>query len=217
VNPFFVSEDRLARQAYRYDGRYRLAAFVLLVAVILQLPFLVLFYHQNQIREQEAGRFELHLQKKGQLAADLGTLKEIEDQLSQIKSWEPILRSRMPASAVLGALEQTIPRDAVLSRIVFEGANYRSVSLGKGSFRVPETYSITLEGDQKVSESGVWQRFVDSFLSKLPPGSSVVTSSVGNEKDPKTNTLKCKAVLQAQATGNYFSLGVKKIETEENL
>jgi hypothetical protein len=217
VNPFFVSEDRLARQAYRYDGRYRLAAFILLVAVILQVPFLVFFYYQDQIREEEAGRFAFDLQKKAELASDLGTLKGSEDQLSQIKSWEPILRGRMPASAVLGALEQTIPRDAVLSRIVLEGANYRMVSLGKGSFRVPETYSITLEGDQKVSDSGVWQKFVGSFLSKLPPGSNVVTSVVGNERNPKTTTLTCKTVLQAQANGNYFSLGVKKIATEENL
>jgi hypothetical protein len=217
VNPFFVSEDRLGRQAYRYDGRYRLAAFTLLVSVSLQLPLLVFFYCQNQIQQEEAGRLEFDLRKKAELASEIVTLKETEGQLSQIKSWEPIIRGRMPTSAVLGTLEQTIPRDAVLSRIVLEGANYRSVSFGKGSFRVPEAYTITLEGDEKTGDPGVWQKFIGTFLSKLPPGSKVVTSSLGNEKNPKDGTVTCKAVLQARANGNYFSLGVKKIETEENL
>ena len=40
MQPFFVSEEKLARQAYRYDGRYRLAAFLLIVAILLQVPFL---------------------------------------------------------------------------------------------------------------------------------------------------------------------------------
>jgi hypothetical protein len=217
VNPFFVSQERLARQAYRYDGRYRLAAFVLLVTASLQIPFLVLLNYQNQIREEQAGRLEFDQQKKAQLALALATLKETESQLGRIKSWEPILRGRMPASAVLGALERAIPRDVVLSRIFLEGANYRSVSLANGSFRVPETYTISLEGDQKAADLEVWPKFVDTFLSKLPPGSKVITTGVEPEKNPKTTTVKCKTVLQVQANGNYFSLGVKKIETEKTL
>jgi hypothetical protein len=217
VNPFFVSQERLARQAYRYDGRYRLAAFVLLLAAFLQIPFLVLLFHQNQLREEQAGRLEIDLQEKAQLTSDLGSLKETEGELNRIKSWEPILRSRMPTSALLGALEQAIPRDAVLTRIAFEGANYRSVSLGSGSFRVPETYTITLEGEQKVMNPGAWQKFLDAYLAKLPPGSKVVTTVVERQQEPKTGTVRCKTVIQAQADGNYFSLGVKKIEAEENL
>jgi hypothetical protein len=217
VQPFFVSEEKLARQAYRYDSRYRLAAFILMVAILLQLPFFVLLYNQNRIKEEEESRRGIALQKEAQITAELGSLKETEVQLGQIKSWEPILRGRMPASAVLGAVEQTIPRDVVLSRIVLEAANYRPVPLGPGFFRVPETYTITLAGEQKVPDPGVWEKFVGKFLSRLPPGSNVVTSIVGNDGNPKSAILTCKAVLQAQANGNYFPLGVNKIDTEENL
>ena len=76
----------------------------------------------------------------------------------------------MPASAVLGAVEQTIPREVVLSRIALEAANYRPVSLGSGSFRVPETYTITLEGEQKVPDPGVWEKFVSEILIEASPG-----------------------------------------------
>lgn len=217
MQPFFVSEEKLARQAYRYDRRYRLAALILIAAALLQVPFLVLLYYQKRIMEEQDSRRGLALRKQAQNTEELGALKEIELQLRQIKSWEPILRGRMPGSAVLGSVEQTIPQDVVLSRIVMEAANYRLVLLGPGSFRVPQTYTITLEGAQKVQDPALWEKFVRKFLSRLPPGSNLVTCTVANNENSKSLILTCKAVLQAQANGNYFPLGVNRIDAEENL
>ena len=217
MQPFFVSEEKLARQAYRYDRRYRLAALILIAAALLQVPFLVLLYYQKRIVEEQDSRRGLALRKQAQNTEELGALKEIELQLRQIKSWEPILRGRMPGSAVLGSVEQTIPQDVVLSRIVMEAANYRLVLLGPGSFRVPQTYTITLEGAQKVQDPALWEKFVRKFLSRLPPGSNLVTCTVANNENSKSLILTCKAVLQAQANGNYFPLGVNRIDAEENL
>jgi hypothetical protein len=217
VEPFFVSEEKLARQAYRYDSRYRLAAFILMVAILLQAPFLTLLYYQNRLRDAEESRLGSALQKQAQLTGELNGLKETEVQLGQIRSWEPILRGRMPASAVLGAIEQTIPRDVVLSKIVMEATKYRAVVLGRGSFRVPESYSITLEGAQKIRDPAVWEQFIGKLLSRLPPGSTVETCVVGSDGNSKSPILTCKALLQAQANGNYFPLGVNKVDAEENL
>jgi Tfp pilus assembly protein PilN len=217
VQPFFVSEEKLARQAYRYDRRYRLAALILIAAALLQVPFLGLLYYQKRIMEEQDSRRGLALRKLAQNTEELGALKEIELQLRQIKSWEPILRGRMPGSAVLGSVEQTIPQDVVLSRIVMEAANYRLVLLSPGSFRVPQTYTITLEGAQKVQDPALWEKFVRKFLSRLPPGSNLVTCTVANNENSKSLILTCKAVLQAQANGNYFPLGVNRIDAEANL
>jgi hypothetical protein len=217
MNPFFVSEDRLARQAYRYDYRYRLAAFMLMATILLQVPFIAYMCYQRQIGQREGTRHGFALQKKAQMTADLDMLKETEVQLGQIKSWEPILRGRMPVSAVLGAIEQTIPREVALSRISLEAANYRQVSVYSGSFRVPENYTITLQGEQNVPDHGIWQKFITSLLSRLPPGSKVLTSLVDNDPNLKGAILNCKAVLMAQSNGNYFPLGLNKIDTEEDL
>jgi hypothetical protein len=217
VQPFFISEEKLARQAYRYDHRYRLAAFLLMVALAWQVPFFALFFYQNRINEEEASRRELALQRKAQLMAELGNLKETEFQLDQITSWEPVLRARMPASAVIGAVEQTIPPEIVLSRFILEAANYRPVSLTAGSFRVPETYMIILEGERKGPDPEVWEKFIGRFLSRLPPGSTVVTSSAGDDGNPKNAIQTCNAVINAQANVNYFPLGINKIDSEENL
>ncbi len=217
MQPFFVSEEKMARQAYRYDARYRLAAFVLIAAVLFQVPFLGWLYYQNRISEEEEIRRGAALQKNGQITTELGSLKETETQLGQIRAWEPILRGRLPVSAVLGAIEQTIPSDVVLSKIRFEAANYHLISVGTGSFRVPTTCIITLDGEQKGSDPGIWGKFIASFLSRLPPGSDVVTSTAGKEESPKSSSIACKAVLQAQANGNYFQLGVNRTDAEENL
>jgi Tfp pilus assembly protein PilN len=217
MQPFFVSEEKLAKQAYRYDKRYRLAAFLLLVTISLQVPFCVLLYYQGEAREEEESRRGVALQNGSQISLELNSLKETEVQLGEIKSWEPILQGRMPASAVLGAVEQSIPPDVVLSRIAMEAENYRPITLSTGSFRVPSTYSITLEGEQKVPDPGVWERFITLLLTKLPPGSKLTTSDVGKDKTTKGVFLPCRAVLQAEANGNYFPLGVKRIDAEENL
>jgi hypothetical protein len=217
VQPFFISEEKLARQAYRYDKRYRLAAGIFFGAILLQVPFLILFYYQSRIKAEQASRSDFALQKKVEINTELGGLKKAESQLRQIQSWEPILRGRMPASAVLGAVEQAIPREVVLSKIMLEAANYRPIPLGSVFFRVPDTYTIILEGEQKPPDSGVWEKFVRNFLSRLPPGSNVVSSSVGDGGNSSPVTLSCKAVLQAKANGNYFPLGINRIDPEENL
>jgi hypothetical protein len=217
MQPLFISEEKLAKQAYRYDSRYRILALILMASVALQVPFAFLLYDQERVSNMEENRQSLAIGHKAQLAARLDGLRETEMQLDQIKAWEPILRSRLPSSAVIGAVEQTIPADIVLSKIVFEATSYRAVALGSGIFRAPETYTITLEGETNGIEQQPWQHFVANFLTRLPPGSNILTSVIETAGSRTTKYLRCKATLQARANGNYFPLGARKIDAEANL
>jgi hypothetical protein len=217
VQPFFVSAEKLAKQAYRYDFRYRSAAFALIAAMALQAPLGLFLLYENRVRAEEENRQSVVLHNKTQLAENLVSFKETETQLKQIESWEPILRGRMPVSAVIGAIEQTIPPEIALSKIAVEAESYRAVPLGSATFRVPENYTITLEGASNDENSRVWEEFVDHLLRRLPPGSRVVSCVADAAKDSKTVATGCKATLQAQANGNYFPLGVSKIDAEGNL
>jgi hypothetical protein len=217
VQPFFVSAEKLAKQAYRYDFRYRLAAFTLIVAMAMQAPLGLFLLYENRVRTDEENRQIVALQTRAQLTENLVSLKETETQLGQIESWEPILRGRMPVSAVIGAVEQTIPPEIALSRIAVEATSYRAVPLGSGTFRVPVTYTITLEGASNDESSRVWANFVDQLLRRLPPGSRVVSCIADAPNNLTRIPVPCKAMLQAQANGNYFPLGVTKIDAEGNL
>lgn len=213
MNPFYISEERLARQAYRYDVRYRLAALFLFTAIGVQLPFMLLIYHLYQVRNDEESRQGLALQRKSQIQTELARLRETEILLRTIRNWEPLLRSRMSASALIGAVERTIPKDAVLSRLEIDGAKYLTVSLPGGSFQVPKAYLITLEGEAR--SEGSWNQLQNSFLSKLPPGSKILETRIGSQRN--TSFLECRCVFQAEANGNYHSLDIAKIDIGENL
>ena len=217
MQPFFVSEEKLAKQAYRYDSRYRIAALAVIGAIALQMPLGFFLLVENRVRSEEETRQGLAVQKKLQLTENLGAFKETELQLGQIKSWEPILRGRMPVSAVIGAVEQTIPPGVALSRIAVEAAGYHTVPLGSEIFRVPEIYTITLNGVLNGDNSQEWKEFIGRLLRRLPPGSSVVSCVADSGKHSNTVPTACSATLQAQANGNYFPLGVSKIDAEGNL
>jgi hypothetical protein len=217
VQPFFVSEEKLSKQAYRYDSRYRIAALAVIGAIALQMPLGFFMLVENLVRSEEETREGLEIQKKIQLTESLGAFKETELQMEQIKSWEPILRGRMPVSAVIGAVEQTIPPGVVLSRMAVEAAGYHRVPLGSEIFRVPEMYTITLNGVLNKDNLQEWKEFIGRLLRRLPPGSSVVSCVADSGKDSNKVLTACSATLQAQANGNYFPLGVSKIDAEGNL
>ncbi|MBV9671988.1 MAG: hypothetical protein JO076_04085 [Verrucomicrobia bacterium] len=213
MNSFFISEERLARQAYRYDFRYRFAALFLITAIGLQLPFLVLIYHLYQVRNDEEVREGLSLQRKGRIQTELAKLHDTQILLRTIRNWEPLLRSRMSASALIGAVERTVPKGTVLSRLEIDGAKYYTVPLPGGCFQVPGAYLITLEGEAE--SEGSWNQLRNSFLGKLPPGSKIVETRIGSQRD--TPFIECRCVFQAEANGNYHSLDIAKIEVGESL
>ena len=186
-----------------------------MLATLLQVPFIVLLYYQNRISKEEESRHGFALQKKAEITAKLDGLKETEVQLGQIKSWEPILRGRMPASAFLGAVEQTIPRDVVLSRLALEAADFRPVSLGYGFFGCRNRIRSPWKESRRSRTRGLgeirWQILIEASARK-PCG-----EQRREQRWKESDVLNCKAVLQAQANGNYFPLGVNKIDTDENL
>ena len=144
---------------------------------------------------------DLALQKKAQLTAELGSLKETEVQLGQIKSWEPILRGRMPASAVLGAVEQTIPRDVVL----IENCS----GSGKLSIGLPGHWFFSSAGDLhnhpgrraerfRIPQSGK-SSLESSYRGSLREATSM-TSVVGNDGNPKTDSRPARRCCKLKPT-----------------
>ena len=114
-------------------------------------------------------------------------------------------------------VEQTIPPGVALSRIAVEATGYHTVPFGSEIFRVPEIYTITLNGGLNGNKSQEWKGFIGRLLRRLPPGSSVVSCVADSGKGSNTVPTVCSATLQAQANGNYFPLGVSKIDAEGNL
>jgi len=132
----------------------------------------------------------------------------------QIQQWEPIIRGRLPCSAVLAAIEQTVPEDAVLERISLEAAKFQALPVVGGTYRVPEIYTLSLQGSLKFGHAEELEAFTNELKKRLPAGSQVVRSKLleGTE-----NLVPFLIVYSIAPAGNYSALGVQRIADPDRL
>jgi hypothetical protein len=211
----FVSSERVIQQNYRYGSVFRLAGALLLLGAFSQAPILLIGINTWRYCEsQSAEQRSLKLEAESLRAAE-APLKEVKQKLNQIHQWEPILRSRLPVSALLNAVQISIPTTAVLDSLSIETEQFDRHPVSGGTYRVPEEYRVVLQGVGKQGAEDVLQEFNDALLRRLPAGSEVVRSEY---LDKRTDGL-VPFILQyaVKPSGNYFGLGLKRIAEPDTL
>jgi hypothetical protein len=213
MKPHLVSTAVLARQVYRYSRAYRFAAFALLSFLILQVPAVVWLIYERQVGQERRIR-------AGQLAADASriasarrALADTEKKLKRIQDLAPVLRARLPISAVLGKIEQLTSQDLALSQIVIDAGEFQPVQIETSLFQVPRQINIVIKGEQPAQGGDAYKRLAEKLLESLPPGSKIADASLADGQPFKTFRL----ALSAPTNGNYFGLGVTKISAQNSL
>jgi len=211
----FVSPEKIILQRYKHDRGFRAAGFLLIVIAFLQLPLGALgcllwnrFQEQSAIQSQNRIR-AVDLQSRN------ANLHDVRQKLSQIRQWEPILRSRIPSGAILSAIQKGIPPDVVLDSVVIETGNYQVVPVTGGTYRVPKDYMLLLQVTAKPGSAGAIDRFKDSLSKILPPGTELLrTSQLDKGSD---GLIPIQMRYSIKPTGNYRSLGLTKISEPDSL
>jgi hypothetical protein len=210
----FLSPERIVLRSYQRELVFRLVGLIVLVTGLLQLP--ALFFAFTTWRGYQA-----RTDKKGQLLATqtelqgrLVALKDTRQKLSQIQQWEPIIRGRLPCSAVLAAIEQTVPPDAVLEKIGIESSRYQALPVAGGTYRVPELYTLSLQGSLKFGHAEELETFTNQLKKHLPAGSHVVRSKLLEGTESLVPFLLVYSITPA---GNYSALGVQRIADPDRL
>jgi hypothetical protein len=216
MKPLFVSQDVVIKRAYRRNSWFRLAGGVVILGLLLQLGLAYqaaqLFFEGNSLASQNRG-LAFSINEANQTRVKYA---DLEKRLAELHSWGPILADRLPASAVLAAVEQTIPAGVVISRLSLTAVQQKVVKLSSGVFMVPKTYRLLLEGEQvQGSDSGLIERFSRALLAKMPSNSRQVSRQEGTE--PKAQFAAFKLVLELPANGNYHGLGLSPVQQPENL
>jgi hypothetical protein len=213
MKPHLVSTAVLARQVYRYSRAYRFAAFALLSFLLLQVPAVVWLIYERQVGQERRIR-------AGQLAADASriasvrrALADTEKKLKRIQDLAPVLRARLPISAVLGKIEQLTSQDLALSQIVIDAGEFQPVQIETSLFQVPRQINIVIKGEQPAQGGDAYKRLAEKLLESLPPGSKIADASLADGQPFKTFRL----ALSAPTNGNYFGLGVTKISAQNSL
>jgi hypothetical protein len=209
MKPHLISAEILARQVYRYNPAYRFAAFVLFSFLFLQVPLIVWLIYERQVGEEKRARAAQLAIDAARIATARRALADTERKLKRIEDLTPLLRARMPISAVLGKIEQLTPQEVDLSRITIDSGNFQPVQVEKSLFQIPGEIRIVIEGEQIAA--GECKSLAEKLLQSLPPGSKI--SETNLVEGSKTFRL----TLSAPANGNYFGLGVTKIAAENSL
>jgi hypothetical protein len=210
----FLSPERIVLRSYQRELIFRVVGLIVLVTGLLQLP--VLFFAFATWRDYKA-----LTDKKGQVVAAanelqtrLVALKDTRQKLGQIQQWEPIIRGRLPCSAVLAAIEQTVPADAVLEKIGIEPSRYQALPVAGGTYRVPELYTLSIQGSLKFGHAEELEAFTNELKKRLPAGSQVLRSKLLEGTESLVPFLLIYLITPA---GNYSALGVQRIADPDRL
>jgi hypothetical protein len=210
----FLSPERIVLRSYQRELVFRGVGLVLLITGLIQLP--VLFFGFTIWRDQKTriDRQTQLLAAENELKNRLVGFKDTRQKLSQIQQWEPILRGRLPCSAVLAAIEQTVPADAVLEKIALESSHYQALPVAGGTYRVPEVYTLSIQGSLKFGHAEELENFTSALNKRLPIGSQVVRSKLLEGTESLVPFLLVYSIVP---TGNYSALGVQRITDPDRL
>jgi hypothetical protein len=210
----FLSPERIVLRSYQRELIFRGVGLIVLIIGLIQLP--VLFFGLTIWRDQKTriDRQTQLLTAESELKNRLVAFKDTRQKLSQIQQWEPILRGRLPCSAVLAAIEQTVPADAVLEKIAIESSRYQALPVAGGTYRVPELCTLSIQGSLKFGHAEELESFTNELKKRLPVGSQVVRSKLLEGTESLVPFLLVCSILPA---GNYSALGVQRIADPDRL
>jgi hypothetical protein len=211
----FVSSERVLLQRYKHDRAFRAVGTLLLALALLQLPLGVSgFSLWRRFQEQSALQSQSRIRAED-LQSQNANLRDLRQKLGQIRQWEPILRNRIPSSAILSAIQKGIPSDVVLDSVIVETNNYQVVPVAGGIYRVPQDYTVLLQATAKPGSDDATNRFKNSLANMLPPGSELLRTS---QLDKRSDGLvPIQLQYSIKPTGNYLSLGLTKISEPDSL
>jgi hypothetical protein len=210
----FLSPERIILRSYQRELIFRAVGLLVLITAFLQVPILVFAFSAWRDYQAETDRKGQLLATENDLQSKSAAFKNTRQKLGQIQQWEPIIRGRLPCSAVLAAIEQTVPEDAVLERISLEAAKFQALPVVGGTYRVPEIYTLSLQGSLKFGHAEELEAFTSELKKRLPAGAQVVRSKLleGTE-----NLVPFLLVYSIPPAGNYSALGVQRIADPDRL
>lgn len=210
----FLSPERIILRSYQRELVFRGVGFIALITAFLQLPILFFAFTAWRDYQAQSDRKVQLLATENQLQSKLMAFKDTRQKLGQIQQWEPIIRGRLPCGAVLAAIEQTVPADAVLEKISIEAARFQALPVVGGTYRVPEAYTLSLQGSLKFGHGDELDTFTNELKKRLPIGSQLVRSKLleGTE-----NLVPFLLIYSITPAGNYSALGVQRIADPDRL
>ena len=215
MKPYLISKEILGRQVYRYDPAYRFAAFLFLCLLLAQVPAAVWFVYEREVGEERQTRAAQLATDAARIAGERKSQAEIEKKLKRIQDLGPILRARLPVSAVLGKIELLTPPNLDVSRVTIDAGAFQPLHVEGSLFQIPRQIRIAIEGEQPLQAGSPdsYNNLAEQLLQSLPPESKIAERSLIRG----ANFRMFRLTLIVPTNGSYFGLGVTSIATQNSL
>jgi hypothetical protein len=183
--------------------------------LLAQIPFAVWIVNERELSAQAQARAAQLAEDRAKIAGQRKALADTEKKLKRIQDLAPILRARLPISAVLGKIERLVPSDLTVSKITIDAEAFQPIQIEAGLFQVPRQIRISIEGEQLLQggDTDPLDKLAQALLQSLPPESKIADKSPVDGECYKTFRLS----LIAPTNGNYYGLGVTKLATQNPL
>jgi hypothetical protein len=211
----FVSPEKATLHRYRREIVFRIAGGMLIGGILLQAAVIAVgFVTWRKLNDQGLRRTAIAAQTEELRRVDQ-PLKEVRQQLAQIRQWEPVLRCRLPVSAVFGALEAAIPDSAVIDSLALEADQYDRVQINGGTYRTPTNYRVVIQGKVRPGATAAVQEFADALQKRLPAEAELVR--VEHQEGQSGDLLSFVIQYSIKPTGKYFGSGLTRITDPSSL
>jgi hypothetical protein len=211
----FISPEKSTFHRYRRDLVFRIAGVLIVVGVLAQVPLLAFGVLTWLRLDQQTRRRTAIASQTDELSRLDLPLKDVRQQLAQIRQWEPIIRHRLPVSAILGGLEASIPDKVVIDSVTLEADQYDRVSVNGGTYRAPTNYRIIIQGKAQPTSPDAVQQFADKLRIRLPAEAELVRAE--HWEDRSGGLLGFVIQYAVKTTGNYNGAGLTRITDPSSL
>ena len=150
------------------------------------------------------------------IASERKGLAATEKKLKRIQDLAPILRARLPISALLGKIEQLAPPNLTVSKITIDAEAFQPIQIETGLFHVPRQIRIEIEGEQplQAGDPDPSNHLAQALLRVCLPKAKL-PRLFWKRSDQHYKTFRL--IFIAPTNGNYYGLGVTKLATQNTL
>ena len=153
----FVSTEHQVQASLRTHNAYRLAAYILIACIGLQIPFALHMLKEKRTEADIRQKTERALAEKTRILSKSQSLQDVLKKVQEAQRWTQVSYHKIGASEILSCLEESVSEGICLTEITIQNRSQSS--------REPDRFEVEIRGYGKAREPEAWTR---SLEDKLP-------------------------------------------------
>lgn len=149
----FVSPEHQMQASLRTHTAYRLAAYILIICIALQIPFTLHMLKEARATGAIRQKTENALAEKTRTLSKLEPLQDVLKKIREAQSWIQTGTYKFGASEILCHLEESVSEGICLTEVTLQNKAQ--------NLRGPDRFEVEIRGYGKTREPEAWMRSLE--------------------------------------------------------